>query len=70
MGKNKVLKLINLMGIQAIHPKKRKLISNKNHEHKIHRYALKGLEIIRPNQVWSGNINCIPVHGRFNYIND
>lgn len=68
MGKNKVLKLMNLMGIQAIFPKKKKLTSIKDREHKIYPYALKDLEVYHPNHVWSGDIIYIRVHGGFMYL--
>jgi len=68
IGKNKVLKLMNKMGVQAIFPKKRKHTSIKNHEHKIYPYALKDLKINRSNQVWSGDITYIRVQGGFMYL--
>lgn len=68
VGVNKVNRLMNTMGIQAIFPKKRKLTSIKNHEHKIYPYLLKELEITRPNQVWSGDITYIRTHGGFMYL--
>ena len=68
VGTNKVLKFMNIMGIQAIFPKKRKLTSIKNYEHKIYPYALRGLEITHPNQVWSGDITYIRVNGGFMYL--
>ena len=42
IGRNKVLRLMNLMGIQAVFPQKKKLTSIKNREHEIYPYALKG----------------------------
>jgi putative transposase len=68
IGVNKVSRLMNTMGIQAIFPKKRKLTSIKNHEHKIYPYLLKEIEITRPNQVWSGDITYIRTHGGFMYL--
>lgn len=43
VGVNKVNRLMNTMGIQAIFPKRRKLTSIKNHEHKIYPYLLREL---------------------------
>jgi putative transposase len=68
VGVNKVNRLMNVMGIQAIFPKKRKLTSIKNHEHKIYPYLLRDLEIERPNRVWSGDITYIRTHGGFMYL--
>ena len=68
VGVNKVNRLMNVMGIQAIFPKKRKLTSIKNHEHKIYPYLLRDFEIDRPNRVWSGDITYIRTHGGFMYL--
>ena len=68
VGVNKVNRLMNVMGIQAIFPKRRKLTSIKNHEHKIYPYLLRDLEINKPNQVWSGDITYIRTHGGFMYL--
>ena len=68
IGKNKVLKLMRKVGIQAIYPKKKKLTSVKNHEHRIFPYALRKLEIERPNQVWSGDITYVRMKGGFVYL--
>jgi putative transposase len=68
VGVNKVNRLMNVMGIQAIFPKKRKLTSIKNHEHKVYPYLLRDLEIDRPNRVWSGDITYIRTHGGFMYL--
>jgi len=68
VGLNKVNRLMNAMGIQAIFPKKRKLTSIKNHEHKIYPYLLRNLEIKKPNQVWSADITYIRTHGGFMYL--
>ena len=61
-------RLMNLMGIQAIFPKKRKLTSIKNHEHKVYPYLLRDLKIDRPNLVWSGDITYIRTRGGFMYL--
>ena len=68
IGRNKVLRLMNRMGIQAIFPRKKKLTSIKNHAHKIYPYLLKGLNINHSNQVWSGDITYIPTQKGFMYL--
>ena len=68
VGVHNVNRLMNVMGIQAIFPKRRKLTSIKNHEHKIYPYLLRDLEINRPNHVWSGDITYIRTHGGFMYL--
>ena len=41
IGNNRVLKYMGILGIQAIHPKKKRLTSIKDNEHKIYPYLLK-----------------------------
>jgi putative transposase len=68
VGVNKVLKYMNILGIQAIFPRKKRLTSIKNHEHKIYPYLLKEIEISKPNQVWSGDITYIRTAKGFVYL--
>ena len=68
IGVNKVNRLMNVMVIQAIFPKKRKLTSIKNHEHKVYPYLLRDLKIDRPNLVWIGDITYIRTRGGFMYL--
>lgn len=68
IGVNRVLKYMNILGIQAIFPKKRRLTSIKNHEHKIYPYLLKNIEINRANQVWSADITYIRTAKGFVYL--
>lgn len=68
IGVNRVLKYMNILGIQAIFPKKKRLTSIKNHEHKIYPYLLKDIEISKPNQVWSGDITYIRTAKGFVYL--
>lgn len=63
IGVNKVNRLMNQMGIQAIFPRKRRLTSIKNQQHKIYPYLLRDMEITQANQVWSGDITYIPIKG-------
>ena len=50
----RIQRLMQLMGLQAIFPKRRTTIINP--EHRIYPYLLRGVEIIRVNQVWSTDI--------------
>jgi putative transposase len=59
-------KLLKLAGIQAIYPKKKTTIMNKNH--KIYPYLLKGLKIEKPNQVWQVDITYIKIKQGFVYL--
>ena len=68
IGVNKVNRLMNQMGLQAIFPRKRRLTSIKNQQHKIYPYLLRDIEIHKPNQVWSGDITYIPIKGGHMYL--
>jgi len=62
----RVARLMNLMGLEAIYPKPR---TSKGHpECKKYPYLLKGLEIVRPNQVWATDITYIRMKRGFIYL--
>ena len=65
-GRDKVRHLMRIMGITAIYPKKNLSISNKSHLK--YPYLLRGLEITRPNQVWSTDITYIRLKKGFVYL--
>jgi putative transposase len=58
--------LMRRMGIEAIYPKPK--LSQKNDEHRIFPYLLRGLKIDRPNQVWCTDITYIRLHRGFVYL--
>jgi putative transposase len=62
----RIQRLMQKMGIQALYPKPS--LSQPNPEHKVYPYLLRGLEITRPNQVWSTDITYIPLHNSFLYL--
>jgi len=62
----RIRRLLRIMGIFAIYPKKGLSIPDK--EHKIYPYLLKGAEIIRPNQVWPTDITYIQMAKGFLYL--
>lgn len=66
VSRNRIRRLMKLMGIEAIYPRPR--TSKPAPGHKIYPYLLKGWEINRPNQVWSTDISYIPMRRGFVYV--
>jgi len=55
----RVRRLMRLMGLEAIYPKRRLSLQNK--AHRVYPYLLKGVAIDRPDQVWCSDITYIPM---------
>lgn len=75
IGKERVLKYMRVMNLQALYPKKRKLTSIPNQQHKRYPYLLsqyhnhkKQVGVDRPGEVWSGDITYIRMNGGFMYL--
>jgi putative transposase len=66
VGPKRVRRLLRAMGLMAVYPKPR--LSLNPLEHKRFPYLLKGLAIVRPNQVWSIDITYIRLRGGFVYL--
>lgn len=66
VGREQVQRLMKILGIEAIYPKRR--TTTPNPEHKIYPYLLRNINIIRPNQVWSTDITYIPLENGFCYL--
>jgi putative transposase len=62
----RVRRLMRLMGVQAIYPKKN--LSKLGKAEYIRPYLLRNLDIVRPNQVWAIDISYIPMHKGFMYL--
>ena len=62
----RVRRLMALMGLQAIHPKRRTSVPAAGH--KRYPYLLRGLKITHPCQVWSTDITYVPMRGGFMYL--
>lgn len=62
----RIQRLMQVMGLQAIYPKPS--TSKPAPGHRIYPYLLRGLEITRPNQVWSTDITYIPMARGFMYL--
>jgi putative transposase len=66
VGLDRVRRLLRGMGLMAVYPKPR--LSLNPLAHKRFPYLLKGLEIVRPNQVWSTDITYIRLRGGFVFL--
>lgn len=61
-----VQRLMRIMGLEAIYPKKRTTTAHP--EHKKYPYLLRGIPIVRPNQVWGTDITYIRLDRGFAYL--
>jgi len=62
----RIRRLLRKMGIEPIYPKRN--LSRLGKAKYIHRYLLRGLSIVRPNQVWAIDISYIPMKHGFMYL--
>ncbi len=62
----RVERLMHLMGIEALLP--RRNLSKRNKDHVVYPYLLKDVEVTGTNQVWSTDITYIPMHSSFMYL--
>ena len=66
VNRKRVQRLMRLMGLEAICPKQH--LSANGVDHRVYPYLLRGLEIVRPNQVWAADITYIPMRHGFLYL--
>jgi putative transposase len=66
VGHNRVRRLLREMGIEAIYPKPN--LSFNGTEHRRFPYLLRGVNIMRPDQVWSADITYVRLDGGFVYL--
>ncbi len=66
VGEKLVRRLMRTMNLIAIYPKPK--LSKRHPEHRIYPYLLKGLEIVRANQVWCADITYIQLVKGFCYL--
>ena len=66
VNRKRVRRLMRLMGLEALYPKPK--TSQRNEEHRIYPYLLRGILIDHPNQVWSTDITYVPMVGGFMYL--
>jgi putative transposase len=67
VNRKRVQRLMRLMGIEAIYPRKRGL-STSSDESKKYPYLLRGLVITEPDSVWSTDITYIRMNRGFMYL--
>ena len=66
VGEKLVRRLMRTMNLLAIYPKPK--LSKRHPEHRIYPYLLKGLDIVRANQVWCTDITYIQLAKGFCYL--
>ena len=64
--RQKIQRMMRLMGLDAIYPKKRTSFSDQ--QHKIYPYLLRGLTIGHPNHVWSTDITYVRLEHGWAYL--
>lgn len=68
VARNHVQRLLRLMGIEAIYPKAKPNTSQPNQQHRKYPYLLKGLPIVRPNQVFGADITYVKLETGWAYL--
>ena len=66
MSRSRAKRLMHLMGIEAVYPRKRTTIPGGSSG--IYPYLLRDLKITHPNQVWAADITYIPMARGFMYL--
>jgi putative transposase len=66
VNRKRVQRLMGLMGLEAVYPKRK--LSAPGQGHRIYPYLLRGVEVVRPDQVWSTDITYVPLPGGFMYL--
>lgn len=66
VNKKKVLRLMQLMGLQAVYPKPK--LSQPGQDHIIYPYLLRGIATAHPDQVWGSDITYIRMRKGFIYL--
>lgn len=66
VGRHRVRRLMQLMGLRAIYQEPR--TSQPHPEHRVYPYLLRNLAVTKPNQVWCTDITYIPIRRGFLYL--
>lgn len=68
IARERVRRLMRVMGIAAIYPKRRINTSNPDTAHQKYPYLLRGLRIARPNHVWGSDITYVRLQNGWAYL--
>ena len=66
VNRKRVQRLMRLMGIEAVYPRKKTSIPGVGH--KVYPYLLRDVEVVRANQVWCTDITYLPMWRGFMYL--
>jgi putative transposase len=66
VNRKRVRRLMRLMGLEALYPKPRLSVPDRQHE--VFPYLLRGVSIDRPDQVWSTDVTYVPLAQGFMYL--
>lgn len=66
VGRGRIRRLMRRMGIEAIYPRPRTSLANRQHPK--YPYLLKDLKVERPDQVWCADITYIPMRRGYAYL--
>lgn len=66
VNRKKVQRLLRQMGLQALAPGPRTTVPAVGHQ--VYPYLLRGVEIVRPNQVWACDITYVPMQRGYLYL--
>jgi putative transposase len=66
VNRKRIQRLMRILGIEAHYRKPN--LSRPAASHQVYPYLLRGIDIVRPNQVWSTDITYIPMRGGFLYL--
>jgi putative transposase len=68
IGRHRTRRLMRLMGLEAIYPKKRPRTSESEPSHKKYPYLLRNLAITHPNHVWGTDITYLRLENGWAYL--
>jgi putative transposase len=66
IGRQRAARLMRLMGLEAIYPKRR--LSQSAPGQRIYPYLLRNVKIVRPKQVWASDITYVPMPQGWMYL--